>query len=409
MPNDSLPVPSVPSEPLNRDEILDLLKEDDEEVIGEEKEEKEESKKEEEKEEETKEEKGEEKEEIKLSEDETEKPNLEDVEFHVPVRRAEILQKYPKLFKDFPYLEKAMYRDQKWSEMFSTIEDAQEVIERSQILQDFEKDVLGGDISTVLSGIRKTDTNAFHKIVDNYLPTLAKVDNAAYIHIVGNEFKKVIASMAQEAQRLGENGDPLKHTALILHQYLFGTSNFEGPTNLAKPSEENKQKEELTRERREFIKERFDAAYESLSTKVNNTLTNTISEYIDPKGEMSDYVKRNAVRDANENLRSLIAQDDQFKRVFDKLWERAFQSNFSKDSLDKVRNAYLSKAKSLLREVIRKSRNDALKGKATTREEKDRKGPIPAGRSTSQPEKRTNTKPGEIPRKMTSLEFLMQD
>ena len=36
-----------------------------------------------------------------------------------PVRRKEILAKYPKLFKDFPYLEKAYYREQQFTEVLS--------------------------------------------------------------------------------------------------------------------------------------------------------------------------------------------------------------------------------------------------------------------------------------------------
>ena len=47
--------------------------------------------------------------ELKDIEEELKGPKEEDLELTTPVRRREILAKYPKLFKDFPYLEKAYY------------------------------------------------------------------------------------------------------------------------------------------------------------------------------------------------------------------------------------------------------------------------------------------------------------
>jgi hypothetical protein len=51
-------------------------------------------------------------EELKEIEEELEPPTEEQLELVTPVRRKEILTKYPNLFKDFPYLEKAYYREQ---------------------------------------------------------------------------------------------------------------------------------------------------------------------------------------------------------------------------------------------------------------------------------------------------------
>src|SRR5215469_7143808 len=79
-------------------------------------------------EEEPKEEKPEEEieEEVKLNDD--------DIDIDSPVKRKELLAAYPDIFKKFPYLEKSMYREQQYSELFPTMSDAKVAAERSQIL-----------------------------------------------------------------------------------------------------------------------------------------------------------------------------------------------------------------------------------------------------------------------------------
>src|SRR6188508_1980225 len=71
--------------------------------------------------------------ELKEIEEELAGPKEEDLELTTPVRRKEILAKYPKLFKDFPYLEKAYYREQQFTEINPTIEDARVASEKAKI------------------------------------------------------------------------------------------------------------------------------------------------------------------------------------------------------------------------------------------------------------------------------------
>src|SRR5947207_15330863 len=84
------------------DDIIDYLKDDDsdKETIKLEPEKKIETK--DDKTDEVKQEK-EEEDELKELEDELEEPDEEKLELMAPVKRREILKKYPKLFEDFPY------------------------------------------------------------------------------------------------------------------------------------------------------------------------------------------------------------------------------------------------------------------------------------------------------------------
>jgi len=331
---------------------------------------------------------------------ETEPPDEEKLELTTPVRRKEILAKYPTLFKDFPYLEKAYYREQQYTEILPSLDDAKLAVEKAQTLDNFEKELLTGSPESILKAVKENDTEAYNKLVDNYLPSLAKVDQQAFHHVVGNVIKQTIIGMYQESKNT--QNEALANAAIVLNQFVFGTSTFAPPSQLAKP--ESPEKSEVQTERMKFIQERFETVRDDLATKTTNTLKATIEQNIDPRDSMTDYVRRNAARDALETLNDLIDKDTRFRTILDKLWEKAFQSNFNKDSIDRIRSAYFSKAKTLLPTVIKQARNSALKGLGKQTDSVDRRGPIPPGKTTTQGSRSPQLKSG-----MSTLDFFMQD
>ena len=356
--------------------------------------------------------------ELKELEEELEGPSEEDLELMTPVRRKEILAKYPKLFKDFPYLEKAYYREQQFTELLPTIQDAKLAVEKAQVLDKFDREIMSGDLTTVLAAAKEESNEAFLKIADNYLPALRKVDQQAYYHVLGNVIKDTIVTMVRESRALGEQGQPLQAAANILNQFVFGSNTFQPPTPLSKSSkpEEKGKEDELRQQQQQIVMGQFESTRDDLQTRADNVLKATIDGHIDPKKTMTDYVRKNASREAFETLENLISRDTRFRGLLDKLWERAFEKGFDKESTDRIKSAYLSKAKTLLPTVIKRARNDALKGLGkrvkdddeSSEETTPRKGPITPGRSTSQPSGKIK-KASDIPRNMSTLDVLMQD
>ena len=355
---------------IGKSEILDIISEDTE-VEGEESSESEKGKRKEsgelpkESEKEDEEGKEEKEPEIKLEyfEDE-EQPsyNEEEIEIIAPARRQEILKKYPTLFKEFPHLEKAYFRDQKYNELFGTPQDAEQVIETAKSFNEFSDQLLKGDTKSILGAVKQENPEAFGKIIDNYLGVLRDVDERAFFHVYGNAIKSTVALMAQEAQRLGN--EDLLGAARLLHQFVTGTTEWQGmqPYNREKPQGEVQQESKLNQERVQFFQERFETTQSDLQGRVDGVLKNTIDQNMDPKGLMTAYVKKVAVQEAFQNTQKLIRADPQFVRLLDRLWERAAEEKFSKSSVEKIRSAYLSRAKSLLPSQIKKSRVDALRG-----------------------------------------------
>lgn len=350
-------------------------------------------------------------------EEDLEEATEEKLELVTPVRRSEILKKYPKLFKDFPYLEKAYYREQKFTEMFPTMEDAQESQAKASTLDRFEVDLLEGKSETIFSGVKKASERAFAQMMDNLMPTLAKVDEKAYHHVLGNVFKEAIIGMTKEGR--AQKNDALQNAAAILNQYVFGTTTFEPPKKLDIGEEKgNPERENLDRERREFAESKFADAKSAVDGKVQNALKTTIEGNIDTKDEMTPYVKRIAIREASEEIKSLIERDTRFKVIIDKLWDRARKGGMKPESVNEIKSTYLTKAKQLLPSVIKKARTDALKGMGkrtrnnNDEDEVDTPPRNPKRRATNddseQPRSRNSGKSSEIPKGMSTLEFLTQ-
>lgn len=321
--------------------------------------------------------------EIKLKEDEKEEEEFKDDDLAVPPKKVEILKAYPDIFKKFPYLETAIYREQAFTELVGSVDDAKELIEKAKDYDEFSSSLMKGDLGDILKTVKTNDEGAYGQIIDNILPTLSKVDNNAYSWLIGDVIRRSIITAVQEASNLEgnestkEEGRNLRAAAALFHKFMFANTNLVAPTKFSgkKSDEGTKQVEDdrnkLNEERAEILIDRYEDNLTSIEDRVENTLRATISEHIDTKQLMSPYTKKNAVNDAIEELDGLMEEDTRFKSHIDKLWEQAFNSNFNADSIGKIRSAVLGKAKSLLPSVIRKIRAEALKQANTKNDESE--------------------------------------
>ena len=353
--------------------------------------------------EEKKEEKEEETEEIKL-EDEEKAPEEEELEEVITLRRKDILTAFPDLFKKFPDLERAFYREQKFTEIFPTLKDAQEASDRVKNFVTFETELLAGNPASLLAEVKSTDENAFIGLAEQFLPSLSKIDQNVYHSILGNIFKSAVVSMMQEAQ--ASQSQKLFETAQTLNQYLFGTTKIDGPQTLQK-EQKSPESDKLQEERKAFIQEKFNSAHADVTERATNLLKSTVEKYIDPKDVLSAYSKSKAIEDVINQVDAELAEDTRFRSAFDKLWESAFEHNFNDFARKKLKDAWLGRAKQALPGIIRKVRSEAMKD--VRRKESDE--PKTKQLSVSKPStsSKQTTNPKELPRNMRTLDFLNSD
>lgn len=358
----------------------------------------------------------EDKDEVKLKEedeDKKEKLNLKETDVIAPPKKKDILSKYPKFFEEFPFFDKMMFRDRAYTELFGSFDEAKEVADKVERLNEFEGQLLNGDMKDVLSTIKDTDPKAFDKIVDTFLKQLQQVDKEAYNDVTDNYAKLIVHGMASEAKR--KNDKELDAAAKKLYEFLFDTDQWVD-LKVRAPETKSSEQEKLEREKEEFLNQRFTVARDGLTVKVDNILKATINEYIDPRNQMSAYEKRNAVSEALDRIHSKVAGDQVFRSQLNRLWKDSASNNFNENTLTRIKKSYLGRANSdkLISSVIKEIRFEVLKDKlsssgkekeeeTSTSERQSRKN-VNAGGPHQQKSKANERKPGE-----TVEEFLARE
>jgi len=351
-----------------------------------------------------KEEEDEEKED-KLEEDETEKEDKVD-ELVTPIALKEITTKYPNILKEFPFLEKVYYREKKFTEIFPTVQDAREAVERLENVASIEQEVLSGKTETILKAIKESNPHGFAELVDDYLPALERVHPGAQAHIASNIVRGIVLRMYNTAR-----DDNQKNAALVLSDYFWPGQNPMPPQQFSNPNAPPKQDEKLTQERQNFENQRFEYAAVDLNSRVLNQLKATIDNNIDKENVMTAFIKKNAITEVQAKLEEVLTTDSRFMSHINTLWQRAKAAGYSRSHMDNIRSAYLGKAKTVLAPIIVKVRNEALKGVRRAKPEnndEDKRGPIPTGRSAAESNNKGGNKKS-IPQGMSVEDYIMSD
>ena len=280
-------------------------------------------------------------------------------------KRSDVVKKYPTLFKEFPGLEKKIYKTEKYEEIFPTLKDANEARERSETLENAESLLVAGDTTDILKSLRNQDEEAFKRVVDNFLPTVEQLDRTVYLQLMGNTGRFFIKNMLAEAQRFGQQTEQYKAlvgSAQILNQFLFGNSQFQDIQPISKPVTDADKR--ISEREQQLIQQRFTEVRDDLIQRADNAITAKINELIDPKNSMTPYVRAKALDDAKRQLDNQIGSDDRFKQNLDRLWQNLISQDFSNSAKEQIKTAYYNKARTLILDVIKKVRNEALSGKS---------------------------------------------
>lgn len=307
--------------------------------------------------------------ELQELEDEIKEPTDDDLELVTPSTRRQILKDYPELFKKHPSLEKSFYRDQKFTEVFEHPKEAVEAKELLDTYSKFEDDVQKGDLSTIIGSVKETSPESYNQIIDNFLPMLEQIDRNAWLNVISN----VTDTVLQHAFAAGKNSndEDLQEAAKIVYKFLL-PGDYK-PTKLAKNVKTEKSDKEIELERREkeFNDRTLSTAKNDVESNIDRVIKTTISKNIDPKESMSEYIKKNAIRDAYEMYQEQLKNDSSFQKLLDRFWDAAKKSNYSRTSLDRITEAHKNKASALLGKIILKVKNDALKSTRSSKKDDD--------------------------------------
>jgi hypothetical protein len=302
----------------------------------------------------------------KEDKEDEEKKDEDDVKFGE--RRPsfkEVKEKYPDLFKTFPSLRDAFFREGEYTKIFPTVDDAKEAQDELTTLQDLRDHVLEGDFGVILESARDADVRSFDKLVDNLLPALYKVDSDAFARAITPSIENLVRTAYREG--LSKSDEDLQGAALQLSKWFFGSQDVARGTasggnkgERTSPDKQNEREERLERDRKDFEVQRFRDAYNVVYSDCNDALRGEISDGIDPDNELSSYVKEKLVDDVVNAIDEELKKDPDHLALMNSKWRRAKQSGYDRESLRRIVNAYRARAKSLIVPVRSRLKSKAL-------------------------------------------------
>src|SRR3990167_2072197 len=196
----------------------------------------------------------------------------------------EITKKYPTFFKDFPDLRHAIFAEQKYREIYSTVEEAQETRDNYKVIANIHERFLSGTadgISAALKEIRSSDESALKDIASNFLVALYKTSKEDYESATAPIFESLLRSVYKDG--VSSKNQNLENAALLISEYLFGDEDIATGKKTVRKSEtpqNTKEQEKLEKERKDFNTQRYMALSRDVSDFIQRDFPKEISKGI---------------------------------------------------------------------------------------------------------------------------------
>ena len=322
----------------------------------------------------------------KLIEDELEGEEDEDIKEFLKTESPEykdIVKKYPEFFKNFPSMRHIFFRMREMDRIFSSVEEAKEVVQRHDRLGELEQSILAGKADTLLKETQAADPKAFTRFAEDFLPQLYQTDKTTYNRAVYPIFVNALREASRAAEEHGNEN--LGKAANWMAYFLFNKKSVaELPVrSAADPEIEAERKALSERESRMVTQEsqRFEGDTKQTGQKL---LKREVTKGLDPDGVLPDFVKDAITERVMQRVGEMMDKDERHIAQMNALWKRAQQSGFSREAKARLVAAYYGRARQLVGPIRRQLVKDAVSkssGKRGTSTTPQRGRTIPSGGS----------------------------
>jgi len=282
----------------------------------------------------------------------------------------------PEIFKKVPGLKDIFFREQKFSETFSSVEEAQIAAKKSDDFDVIEASLVQGDPSLVLRELAANSPQSVPLLVDNFLPTLQRMSKDLYVRATMPVLEDLIRLTYNDGKRLNDKN--LMYAAGHIAKHVFGEARIPEPrTQSTGPHPAEVQ---LREERSRHFNERYGSFNQELATESYTRLERIADRGItDPEGKLNGFTRKAIVKEALAELDERLGEDQQLANTLRQLWRRATVGGFTKEHKEGILNAHLSRAKQLLPGIRNRMVAEALGQKVAGKNNNKQKRDIPSG------------------------------
>jgi hypothetical protein len=274
-----------------------------------------------------------------------------------PVPRAELLKAYPDIFKRFPQIQNTFGREEAFTELFPTVEDAQNAADYQESFLAFEQNIASGDPTHLLQSVKNLDPNIFGKFTGNFMDTLYKVDRDQFNEVLRPITKKLVRHIFADGVRT--KNENLVNAAQWFSDYLFGTEVEKIPADQKPITTKTKEQEDFERRREEHTEREYNTSFTEVLGYVDRKLDTFLSN-IDPNNKLTPYTKRVLVRDIKEEVGAALRKETPLQRTIGNLWGRGKKFGYTPELRQKIGNLYLARAKQVAPAIAKRLVKEAM-------------------------------------------------
>ena len=275
-----------------------------------------------------------------------------------------IKEQFPGIFKKFPELKAALFRDQEFSKYHATPEDAAQAAVKADNYDRLESTLVQGSPDLLMSELAENNPKAFKEVALNWLPKLREIDEKLFISATEPVLEELIFLAFKHGEKTGDKN--LAMSARHLANFIFANGGEIPDISKKQAKEPNPAEIQLQQERQQWAQTRFQEADGEIFNFVTSSLDQTIRQGLDPAGTMPERMKASIVQDVINEMNSQLAKDPVHARRMQGLWKRAAGDAYSRQSKESIVNTYLSGARPLLRDLRNRIRSEYL-GSSPTR------------------------------------------
>jgi hypothetical protein len=307
-------------------------------------------------------------EEVEEEEDEEKAEEAEEIKDLAPHERPtfkDLTKAYPDIFKKFPTLRDMYFREQAYSQVFPSLDDAKEAASNNEVLTTMRDSLFSGDIGKVLTAVKDSDPKAMDSIAGNIMKQIYDISPDLHWKAATPLLENVIRSFYKDGKKNGNEN--MMNAAEHLSNYLFGDDTgavAKGEKTFVKTVEKNTEVED---ERKKFNQEKDTSFRIGIVDEIGKGLKSLVLSTdkngnlrLDPDGVFSKFIKDTITDKVMNEVDRLMTDDKTHMAYMNSLWEKARKAGHTGDWNARLKDAYLARAKSLVPQVRAKFVSEAL-------------------------------------------------
>ena len=270
--------------------------------------------------------------------------------------------KYAELFKDIPELKTAYFQLPKYQEVFADPELAKEAKGKADEYDAIEQTLIGQtDPEFLLNTLNNNAPKALVKLMKAFPSTLQKIENQEAYRALANP---IIEDLLYHASQYGNRTQDKNLYLAARHLANFIWANGGEIPDIAKreatkaPSEAEKT---LEQERAQYRQEKFQTAVADIGSDCATSVTSILSNKL---GGLTPFEKKMLIKEARTELDDALKKDTTLQGTLKTLWSKARQDGYSPASKDRIKNAWLSRAKAVAPGIRNRLKDEAIGSRA---------------------------------------------